>query len=71
MKQKSTFSLSTDLPEQIAAQAVAIAQALGMPVETAVPQQFQVRAAALAIPVDLNRKPEIYCADGRNTWSNV
>ncbi|MCP5096497.1 MAG: hypothetical protein GY943_13170, partial [Chloroflexi bacterium] len=59
MKQDRNFSLSTDLPEQIAMEALAIAQALGLPVETAVSTKIQYRVAALSIPIDLNRKPEI------------
>ncbi len=68
MKQDRNFSVSTDLPEQIAIEALAIAQALGLPVETAVSTKIQYRAAALSIPIGLNRKPEIHCND-RSSWS--
>ncbi|MCA9921208.1 MAG: hypothetical protein KC421_02490 [Anaerolineales bacterium] len=67
MKQNRNFSLSTDLPEQIAMESLAIAQALGLPVETDISTKAQYRAAALSIPIDLNRKPEIYCG-GRSAW---
>ncbi|MCP5097298.1 MAG: hypothetical protein GY943_17265 [Chloroflexi bacterium] len=49
-------------------EALAIAQAMGLPVETAVSTKIQYRAAALSIPIDLNRKPAIHCND-RNAWS--
>jgi len=68
MKQNRNFSLSTDLPEQIAVEALAIAQALGLPAETAVSNKIQYRAAALSIPIGLNRKPEIHCG-GRSAWA--